>query len=337
MGRHIPGHFKSPFSLAWRLLRTRDPHAIGAMLQAAGGVLLTPVDLLLGRREARLYREAAPPRLPQLFVCGPPRSGTSVIAQALIGHLPVAHLSNISGIFPHSPLTAERFLSAHLPPWRPAYGSYYGRVAPLRGPSDALGIWDRWLGPDRTRARTELTVEEGEAMRRFFGAWEAWTGKPLVAKNNNLNLQATAVAAALPTARFLCLERDPRFLAESLLVARRAIHGDEQVPYGLAPGPVAGESPVESVCRQVAFLKAGAEAQREALGPRRFWIMGYEEFCARPEEWIARVGRELLDLPAEAIRRPAADFRLTPRLHSALAAEDAAELDRGLRRAGLLA
>lgn len=336
MGRYVPGHFKSPLALAWRLVRSGDRDALGAMAQAAAGLLLAPLDLLLARRESRLYGAATPPRLPQLFVCGPPRSGTTVVAQALIAHLPVAYLSNIAGLFPRSPITAERVIGRRLAEWKPDYHSYYGRVAALRGPNDALGLWDRWLGPDRTRRREALTPAEGEALWRFFGALEECTGRPLVAKNNNLNLQARAVAAHLPTARFLCLDRDPRFLAQSLLTARRAIHGDPHAAYGLAPEPGPGESPLDSVCRQVKFLREGAESERRAVGAERFWIVPYEDFCANPSEWIRRAGLELLELTEGELRLPAPGFRFAPSTRVTLAPAEFEALERGLGQAGAI-
>lgn len=336
MSRYIPSHFKSPVSLAWRLVRSRDTDAFGAMAQATAGMLLAPLDMLLAGRESGLYARATPPQLPQLFVCGPPRSGTTVVAQTLIPHLLVAYLSNVTGLFPRSPITAMRHLGRRLAPWRPAYHSYYGRVAALQGPNDALGLWDRWLGPDRTRPRDTLTAQEGEELWRFFGALEAWTRRPLVAKNNNLNLQAKAVATVLPTARFLCLDRDPLFLAQSLLTARLTIHGDDEAAYGLAPEAAGTENRFESVCRQVRFLREGAEAQRDAVGADRFWIVRYEDFCANPAQWITRVGLELLGLSEAEIRLPSSDFHLSARTRATLPAADFEQLERTLRQARLI-
>ena len=215
--------------LARRLLGSRDADAYAAMGHAALGVACAPLDILLEPSERRLYQAAPAPVLPQLFVCGPPRSGTTLVAQALIAHLPVAWLSNLTAVFPRSPLRAMRLFSRRLPSWRANYRSYYGRSRLLNAPNDSLQIWDRWLGADRTRLRVELTAEEREGMVRFFGALEQLTRYPLVTKNNNLNLQALPVAAALPTARFLVLDREPEFLAQALLVVgeERAALGDD--------------------------------------------------------------------------------------------------------------
>lgn len=296
--RLIPTQFHNPVGLALRLLRTRNPDAYAAMRQALIGALLTPLDLALTVAEEQRYAAAPPPRLPVVLVCGPPRSGTTLVAQQLIQQLPVAYFSNLAGIFPRSPLTATRLAGRVGAQWRGTLGSYYGRARTLAAPNDALALWDRWLGEDRNLLRSSLTVSEQEAMRQFFGAREAVDPRPLVAKNNNLNGQAALVSHVLPTARFLCLERDPVFLAQSLLLARQEITGDDARAYGLhRVEEESGVNPVDSVCAQVMFHERLAATQQALLGPERFWRVSYEQFCADPAALVARVARELLGMP----------------------------------------
>ncbi|MGE0352572.1 MAG: sulfotransferase [Gemmatimonadales bacterium] len=281
--RFLPSHFHDPVGLAVRLVRSRDVNAWYAMLSAGMGVVLTPLDLLLQPAERRRYRAAGPPALPSLFVCGPPRSGTSVTYQVLAANLPVAYFMNLSGLFPRSPVTARRLFGRLLPRWRVSYQSYYGRTRNLTGPNDALHLWDRWLGKDRTSIPDHLTPAALDDMRRFFGAMEALAGRPLVAKNNNMNAFAHLVAEALPRASFLCLHRDPAWLAQALYLARLDIHGDHSVPYGLAqPAEGAAVDPIEDVCRQVAFHARLMEDQRRRIPDGRFRALAYEEFCLDP-------------------------------------------------------
>ncbi len=275
------------------------------MRQAALGALLTPIDLVLTVAEEKRYAAAAPPRLPVVLVCGPPRSGTTLVAQQLIQQLPVAYLSNLAGIFPHAPLTAARLAGRVGARWRGTLGSYYGRARSLSAPSDALALWDRWFGRDRNLLRSSLTRSEQEGMRQFFGAREAEDPRPLVAKNNRLNGQAALVSDVLPTARFICLERDPVFLAQSLLLARQEISGDDARAYGLHRAEEeSAANPVESVCAQVMFHARLAATQQALLGPERFWRVSYEQFCADPAALVARVAQELLDLPDAALQAP---------------------------------
>ncbi len=290
--KFVPAHFHDPFGLAARLIRSGNEAARFAMVSAALGPLCLPLDLLLKARERRLYDSASPPTRPIILVCGPPRSGTTLTAQVLIRNLPVAFINNLTSLFPRSPLTANR-LFGKIPQARDVgYESYYGKTTRLSGPNDALYLWDRWLGADRTVIPDHLAPSAILDMRRFFGAFEQLYGAPLVAKNNSLNATARLVAEALPTARFLCLQRDPVYLAQSLLRARRDIHGGEESPYGLADAAEDVTDPIESVCRQVEFHEGLVRRQLEAIGADRFWIIPYETFCANPFATVERVAVE---------------------------------------------
>ncbi len=320
--RFVPSQIHDPFGLARRLLATGDRAAYFAMGAAALGVAAAPLDLLLSIWERRRLARAPDPRWPIYLVCGPPRSGTTLVAQTLIGSLPVGYFANITSIFPRAPLTATRL--SGIAGRRPAsgYRSYYGRTRGWAGPNDALYFWDRWLGPARDRVPTGLSDSAGRAMRAFFGGFEATLGRPIVAKNNNLIGSAHLVADALPTARFIALERAPLFQAQALLRARRDIHGIEEVPYGLHDhgGPA---DPIESVCRQVAFLSGLVRAQRQRLGDR-FQILSYEAFCADPGRIVSSVATEL----AGALGRPVPIPRIEPFRASASPSLPPAELDR---------
>lgn len=295
--KFIPAHFHNPFGLALRLLKTGDPAARFAMGSALAGLALTPLDLALGLAESRRTRSAPAPVRPILFVCGPPRSGTTLVSQVLIANLPVAFFNNLTSIFPRAPITANALLGRMLRRRDPEFHSYYGRSRHLAGSNDALYLWDRWLGRDRSLIPSRLEPTRQDDMIRFFGALEAFTGKPLVAKNNNLNAVAHLIAEALPTASFICMERDPVYLAQSLLRARREIHGDEDVAYGFAGAASGtGATAVEEVCRQVRFHQGLMQRQRAAVGPGRFHVVAYERFCDAPGETV-RLAADLLQLP----------------------------------------
>jgi hypothetical protein len=298
---HVPSHLRNPVGLARRLLASRDPAAIQAMLFTAGGLLALPLDLALRRSEQRRYRDAAPPTRPIVLVCGAPRAGTTVLAQLLAAQLPVAYLRNLTQLFPRSPLTARAIFGRFLRS-RPTTHSFYGRTTGLSGMNDALQIWDRWLDPERRVPTDVLTPERRDGMIRFFGAFEAMTGMPALNKNNSLDVQAAPVGEALPTARFVCVTRDPIFLAQSLLVARSDILGDEQRAYGVDdPDAPAGLDPIDDVCRQVRFHGREQQRQHQLLGPERFRFVAYEKLCVDPAAHIREIATAL-DLPLDEAR-----------------------------------
>ena len=227
------------------------------------------------------------------------RSGTTLAEQVLINNLPVAYINNLTSIFPRSPLIANKLFDRYL--WKNGafpYHSYYGKSTKISGPNDALYLWDRWFGSDRTVVPKTLGETKGREMVRFFGAFEKFYKKPIVTKNNSLNTYAYLVAGLLESAYFICMNRDPVYLAQSLLRARQEIHGDLNTPYGVdeADFSVTGDF-IEDVCRQVRFHNRKIQEQLRIIGAERFWVVPYELFCSNPEELVRRVSEEILHLP----------------------------------------
>ena len=131
--------------------------------------------------------------------------------------------------------------------------------------------------------------------RRSSARSSARLGPPVVAKNNALNASAHLVAEALPTARFICLQRSRNSLALSLYRARMDIHGAATVPYGLTTQEARRpDDAVEDICRQVLYHEQLAREQQSRLGAERFMIVRYEDICGDPRGFVETVGRVFL-------------------------------------------
>lgn len=303
----VPSHFDDPVGLAGRMVRSGDRAAIYAMATAALGMAATPLDLVLQVAEKRRYRKAPQPELPLIFVCGPPRSGTTVVAQVLIKNLPVAYINNLTAIFPRSPVVANVIFGKLIKRREIEYRSYYGRTLHLSGPNDGLYLWDRWFGKDRKRVPSGVSELQRREMVAFFGAFEQVFKLPLVTKNNSLNTFAHLVASALDNAYFICLTREAPYLAQSLLKARVEMYGDQKRWYGVEDPERRGLSesgdeeidPIEDVCRQVVFHDRVTREQHKLIGADRFWVIRYEDFCERPGALVERVSREILGQPVD--------------------------------------
>lgn len=286
--KYIPGYARNPLKLAWQLLNERNPAARSALFMAVAGFGLTPLDLLLSCKERRIYLQAPIPKYPILLVCGPPRSGTTLVAQYLINHLNVAYINNLTSLFPRSPICANNVFGNWLQDSPGDYEAFYGKSRLLSGANDGLYIWDRWLGSSREIIPDRLVTGSGSGMRQFFGAMEAKYELPMVSKVNKLNTCADLVAEILPNADFLCVMRDPVFLAQSLYIARQKIMGDLNSAYGVQHHPVSS-NPIEDVCLQVIFHEQQVQRQLDLLGPARFSVLSYEKFCKSPHELLTKL------------------------------------------------
>jgi hypothetical protein len=217
------------------------------------------------------------------------------MAQLLCRSNEVGYFTNFTALFPRSPIAASSMTGVW--PRRSAVplSSHYGRTSGLAAPNDGLYIWDRWLGPNRIDPDQSLIGRSHKAMRKFFGAFESVMKRPFVTKNNILNAIASEVATALPSARFICMERNPLPLAQSLLVARSYIHGRRKAPYGLSPPGDPLDDSVGDVVRQVRYLTAEGRRQASLVGSERFRIVSYEALCARPRELVSEIAKDWLD------------------------------------------
>ncbi len=296
---YIPKHIANPFALAIDLFKSGDRAAIDAMWLAAGGIAAWPLDYALRGREQSLRARAGAPQRPLILVAGAPRSGTSLLARVLIRHLHVAYPTNLASLFPHAPVSAMRMFGTDTAPdGGDTYATYYGRSRGLAGPNDALFVWDRWLGPDRSKVPASIDPAHGGDMQGFFAALQALHGLPAVNKVNRLLGCAELIAALLPTAHFVLLRRDPVYLAQSLLRAREQITRNPAVAYGEAAELPMPEDPLEDTCRQVEHYAAQLVRQQAALPEHRCTVVDYEAFCAAPGGTVTALQRQYPQLQA---------------------------------------
>ncbi len=332
--RLIPANFRDPVGLARRILQSRDRAAYFAIASTAVAAVVTPLDALLASTIEKSHLRDAVPTKPVIIVTGAPRSGTTVLSQALIHNLPVTYFNNLTAVFPRAPIAANRLFRRLLRKPAGTLHSYYGRTSGFASENDGLHLWDRWLGPDRYSVPDRLDPQTAADMRRFFAAYERAFGRPVLNKNNALATGAVAVAEALPTSHFIFIRRDPVFAVQSILGARETIQGTREAPYGVNDPArrATPTSPIEDVCAQVLYHERRMEEERRIIGDARFWVVDYEQFCVEPHAIVMRVAREILgvEVDEQALRSALPPLRNTNR--SKLPAAEIEEIQRTLAR-----
>ena len=299
LSRFIPQHVNDPFGLIGRMLSSSNRAALFTLLLTALGILLTPLDWILQFFERRYQkpdnRDASTPDVgPHLFICGPARSGTTLVYQVLANALPVVYPRNFTALFSRSPILASKLFTRDAS--RTAgYENFYGKTYGMQAPSEANHLWNQWVMPDESHFRTRLEGQGLHDMVSFFIRLSAEFGKPTITKNNNANAFADVIAGELENAWFICLRRDSRYLGQSLIRAREVINGDIEQSYGVVDAQSLNDKddPVSQVIAQIEYLNQTAEKQQEIIGAERFWIVDYESFCADPNQLIERIRSEI--------------------------------------------
>jgi hypothetical protein len=279
-------NFKNPVGLVFRMLTSGSRAAWAALLHEGLRLLARPIDLLLQGREKRLLKESGTGNVPMILVVGAPRSGTTLVYQTLARYLDVSYVSNLTSLFPHSPLSGTRMFR-WLPQTRSAdFRNFYGQTAHLNGPNDGFCLWNRWLGKDRYVPRTELSELEQQSIQGFFQAWHRQFGKPFLNKNNRNTGCLDLLSRLFPDATFVVVRRNPVLVAQSLIKAREQVQGDKSVGWGLHSQSSDTDrdrlSYVDDVCAQILQIEEQLDEQLSQIPKSRLIEFTYEGFCEDP-------------------------------------------------------
>lgn len=326
-------NFRDPLGLVVRMLRSGNRAAYASLTRAAMEPLVRPLDRSLRPLERSLLASAGPPAHPVLLIVGPPRSGTTLLYQLLAQALPVTYFNNLSALFPESPLAASFLLNRFLRPPAGVAENFYGNTAALPDPNDGFHVWNRWLGDDRYHVPTALDGRALADLRTFFRAWTAVFDRPFLNKNNRNLACIPLLASALEEAVFIVVERDPIYVAQSLIRAREVIQGSRDRGWGLLSRErVEGRDPlayVDDVSHQIRAIQQCVDEAVERVGPDRFVFVSYEALCADPPAVVEALARRTLgDAPIDhaALRR----FEVRPSRRLYLTRAERARLEAGL-------
>lgn len=241
-----------------------------------------------------------------VFILGAPRSGTTLLYQLLVEAFDVGYLANVHAEQPTDVARVEREQRPRAGRSGSDFESTHGATRQPWGPSEAGGFWYRFF--DRAQHQVDHAAPEDRTVVQLRAAVRAFAdacGAPVVFKNTINSLRVPALAAALPEARFVLIERDLADNARSLLVGR-ARRGKLADWWGARPN---GAEQVEHLdpatqvvwqAREVHDVAARALAQ---LAPERSLHVTYDELCAAPGDLVDRIATWLVASGATVERR----------------------------------
>ena len=246
---------------------------------------------MLGRAETARGGGPEPLRHPPILIVGAPRSGSTLLYQALVQGFDVGYLSNRHCRLWGAPSLVERATPFVARPRRSTRASGRRAARTHRASAGRSGTASSAGGRSTCRSATADPAQ----LRRLRAAVRALgnaAGRPLVFKNLLCTLRLEPIGTALPEAVFVVIRRDLVANAASVLEARRTLHGDYDTWWSAEPPEVddlralpAHEQAVEQVRR----IEALVDRDRERLGAHRFLELRYEELCDDPHGALAAV------------------------------------------------
>ena len=233
--------------------------------------------------------------LPQVFIVGTPRSGTTLLYQLMTRHLEVCYVSNFVARFWMAPVVGQ-WLQRAVHGEEPARGVLESSFGGTRGPGsphEFSWFWRFWaeLADSDHLGPAELQRLQWEPLRDELRAFAAWARRPMVSKAlNHVNYHVPFITRLLPESRFVHIQREPRFVVQSILESRVARYDDAQAWWSIRPrgwADWAEATPVEQVCFQVRDCLEHLRSGLSELDESRVRTLDYEDLVADPARALA--------------------------------------------------
>lgn len=258
-----------------------------AMLYAKNSALRPLENLLARRHHTTDY--------PIVFIVAPPRSGTTLLFQLMARYLKIEYPTNFVARYWMAPLCGmhrQRMVESRRDiPLESQFGGTRGDVSP----HEFSWFWQFWSG---FFATDDLTPEELDTIawptiRRELGAMCGFRKRPLVLKSlNYLVYNIPRFARELPNSCFIYIQRDPVFVAQSILESRMKRYGRDDLWWTIRPRDVADwtmRSPIDQVCHQVTDITRGIEEGLAELPKERHLKLRYSDLVAAAPAQLSRI------------------------------------------------
>lgn len=233
---------------------------------------------------------APPPREtlrhPPVFFLGAPRSGSTLMVQAITDAFNIGYMSNRHAQFFGAPFVAERLLHPLGNKPRSDFRSWHGVTEGHHAPAESGNWWYRFF--PRNPPYVELADVDTSKMLLFRRSLAALTNaidRPVVFKNLYASFRIQAIAHYLPESLFIVTRRNEIDNGHSLLEVRQRVFGDYGTWWSMPPPNVTDLQklpPAHQVIEQIREIHRIIERDLAfaAVPPTRVFELCYDEFCA---------------------------------------------------------
>lgn len=249
------------------------------------------VTLALSPIERSLIRNGIASGSPPVFIIGPPRSGTTLVYEALVSGYGFAYISNLAHRFPKTPAAATKLGLRWIRQHEGKFESRFGHISGWGAPNEGGAIWNRWFPRDVYLEGDFVNQVPVAEARGTIGAIAKVMDGPFLNKNVMHSVHLELLDRLFPGCVFIEIRRNPKPNVRS--IARMSLLESGGKP----EGPVEWDSVkprawkryenedfVMKACAQVFHVWEDIESGIQKIGSPRFFRVVYETFCANPGE-----------------------------------------------------
>lgn len=243
--------------------------------------LLSPVIALWEKKYIDKYANQSLKHQP-VFIIGAPRTGSTILYQTLTNQLDVLYVDNLVCKFSKN-LFFGFWLSNKLFRQKAhnCFNSNHGDTSKcgLRAPNECGKYWYRWLPSDKHFIDyDDVTDEMVKEIRAEITTVINFFDKPLLFKNLNAGQRVRLLHKCFPEAKFIFIKREPIFIAQSILKAKRKIGIDDNEFWSVKPKnykELEKLSPYEQIIKQIFYIEKQITEDKKLFPHNNFLTIEY--------------------------------------------------------------
>ncbi|MGK0254909.1 MAG: hypothetical protein ACI9OE_002424 [Mariniflexile sp.] len=257
-------------------------------------IILSPCITFLERKVILKYA-SQPLKHQPIFIIGAPRTGSTILYQALTNNYEVSYIDNLISIF-YKNIFFGFWLSDffYRNKSHDNFKATHGNTLDFGGhaPSECGEFWYRWLPRDSHFVDSDDCGEEViQEIRNQVTAIINFTNKPLLFKNLNAGQRLRLLVRAFPNAKFIYIRRDPLFTASSILKARRKVGVNANDWWGIQPRNYQSLVKLEEIdmcVAQIYYIEKQINEDIKLFDKNNLIIVNYNELSERCVVGIAK-------------------------------------------------
>jgi len=237
--------------------------------------------------ESKYSKKEIELRWPPVFIIGAPRSGTTLLYQAMLNSFKFSYLPNISNYFYTCPVFAAKAGFKIFPKYVSSFKSKYGYEDGLMSPSEAGNIWNRWFPNEKTEGYNYtpagyLNENSKSEIYKLVSWFQTIFDAPFVSKNLKMSVRLQSIFEIFPNALFVKCNRSMADSAYSILKTRR---GKDRTWWSVMPKEIEAiksKSEIDQVCNQVYFIDKNIREDINLFPLHNTINIDYKYFCENP-------------------------------------------------------
>lgn len=249
----------------------------------------------LKRNHSRLILDSeAVNSFPFLFVCGLPRSGTTLLMQLLSNCLDVGYINNLIARFWSAPLygiVLSRTLLSTNKDKKQDYTSSWGKTKDIDGPHEFSYFWHEWFHPHDCPAEMGIDLEkiqrstDWQELQKMLSNMAHYFNKPVLLKGMWPAYFLKKFAELLPRSLFIFISRKDEDVAMSLYRTRLKYYENPNTWWSIYPPEYSRLKDLpwyEQIAGQMFFLTEYYSRQMETMDERHILRVNYDDMCRSP-------------------------------------------------------